>query len=98
MASAACAMQTEKYFVSNRNIFYRNGRDHFCEGGDWTAANHKLYAVTYDHIFHKYELLNEKKNYISRPFIEQQELQIFIILHKNYEYEYDTDQRDEPQV
>ena len=43
------------------NIF-RNGWDHFCEGGECTAANLRLYAVTYDHIFHKYELHNAKNN------------------------------------
>ena len=77
------------------NIF-RNGWDHFCEGGDWTAANHRLYAVTYDHIFHKYELHKEMNNNISRPYVECRDCQIFIILHKNYDYEYMILTRDEP--
>ena len=82
-----------KSILSQIENIFRNGWDHFCEWGDWTAANHRLYAVTYDHIFHKYELHKKMNNHISRPYVECKDCQIFIILHKNYDYEYETDQR-----
>ena len=57
------------------NIFW-NGWDLFCEGGECTAANLRLYAVTYDHISHKYELHNAKNNRNSRPELEAKSCKI----------------------